>query len=83
MKNTPRLKTKHQRKDELRREYDFDYSKAKPNRFAGGTHSTAVAVLLDADVAGFFKDAESINTILRALMTAMPRGGVGQVPNRR
>lgn len=57
----------------MRSEYNFDYAKAKPNRFARRDHSGAVAVLLDPDVAEFFKDAESVNTVLRALMTAMPR----------
>jgi hypothetical protein len=29
-------------------------------------------VLLDPDVARFFKSAESVNAVLRALMTTMP-----------
>lgn len=33
-------------------------------------------MLLDPDVAQFFKSAESVNAVLRALMTAMPSGRV-------
>jgi hypothetical protein len=56
----------------VRPEYSFDYSKAKPNRFADRTKPGSVAVLLDPDVARIFKDAESVNAVLRALMTTMP-----------
>jgi uncharacterized DUF497 family protein len=71
-RNTLRAKSKPKREDGLRREYRFDYSKAKPNRFAEGFQPGAVAVLLDPDVAQVFKNAESVNSVLRALMTTMP-----------
>ena len=58
--------------DEVRPEYSFDYAKAKPNRFAERTRPGAIAVLLDPDVARFFQSAESVNAVLRALMTTMP-----------
>jgi hypothetical protein len=73
MKNTLPAKTKTNRADELRPEYRFDYAKAKPNRFAGQVRKGSVAVLLDPDVARVFKDAESVNAVLRALMTTMPK----------
>jgi hypothetical protein len=72
MKNTSRAKAKPRRASGLRPEYRFDYAKAKPNRFAEQARPGAVAVLLDPDVAQFFKDAESVNAVLRALMTTMP-----------
>jgi len=58
--------------DELLPEYRFDYSKAKPNRFAqrGATIKT---VKLDADVAAVFTTEEAVNTILRALIQSMPQ----------
>lgn len=56
----------------MRPEYRFDYAKAKPNRFAGRVQKGSVAVLLDPDVARVFTDAESVNAVLRALMTTMP-----------
>lgn len=67
----PGRKTK--RADEMEPEYRFDYSKAKPNRFAQSAAPGAVAVMLDADVAQVFQDAESVNAVLRALLNTMPR----------
>jgi hypothetical protein len=72
MKKTSQVKAGSNRVDALRPEYHFDYRKAKPNRFAGKTQPESVAVLLDPDVAQFFESGESVNTILRALMTALP-----------
>lgn len=53
-------------------EYDFDYSKAKPNRFAGRISGERVVVLLDPEVSRVFTTPESVNTVLRALVTALP-----------
>jgi hypothetical protein len=53
-------------KDELLPEYRFDYSKAKPNRFAGGSSRTVV--VLDEDLSKVFKTPESVNKALRALL---------------
>lgn len=58
-------------KDDLLPEYDFDYSKAKPNRFA--LKSDQQIVILDPDVAKHFKDSESVNRVLRALIMNMPQ----------
>jgi hypothetical protein len=57
-------------KDELLPEYHFDYSKAKPNRFA--TQQLPVTVTLDADVAKVFTNAEAVNNALRAILAAFP-----------
>jgi hypothetical protein len=72
MKNTSKAKSKPPARGDLRSEYQFDYSKALPNRFASKRGSRSVVVLLDSDVATVFKDAESVNTALRALLTAVP-----------
>jgi len=72
MKNTSKAKSKQRERGELQPEYKFDYSKALPNRFAGKRGSRSVVVLLDSDVATVFKDAESVNKALRALLTAVP-----------
>ena len=72
MKNTSRTNPRTKRANGLRPEYRFDYTKAKPNRFAGRMPPQSVAVLLDPDVARVFKSAESVNAVLRALMTTMP-----------
>jgi hypothetical protein len=53
-------------------EYRFDYKKAKPNRFAS-RGASRVVVVLDPDISEVFKTTESVNTVLRALITTMPR----------
>jgi hypothetical protein len=60
-------------RDDLRPEYDFDYSKAKPNPYAARLKGHAVAVLLAPDVATAFPTTESVNSILRAVINAVPR----------
>jgi hypothetical protein len=53
-------------------EYAFDYRKAKPNRFAGRISKERVVVLLNPEVSKVFITPESVNSVLRALITAMP-----------
>jgi hypothetical protein len=72
MKSTSQSKPKAKRINGLRAEYRFDYGKAKPNRFARQAEPGSVAILLDAVVARVFKNAESVNAVLRALMATMP-----------
>jgi hypothetical protein len=72
IKTTLRPKSRTKKSDQLKPEYRFDYAEAKPNRFAGRIRKGSVTVLLDPDVAQFFKSAESVNAVLRALMTTMP-----------
>lgn len=55
--------------DELLPEYRFDYSKARPNRFA----PPQTTVALDPDVAAVFTTQESVNAVLRALIQTMPQ----------
>jgi hypothetical protein len=58
--------------DTLPDEYRFDYSKAKPNRFAEAFSEQQIMVALDPDVAAIFSTPESVNRVLRALITTMP-----------
>lgn len=58
--------------DELRPEYRFDYSEARPNRFADRVIGNQVTVTLDPDVAKVFTSSESVNRVLRALIATMP-----------
>ncbi len=59
--------------DELMPEYNFDYQKAKPNRFAARAGKPALkVVVLDEDVAQVFTTPESVNQVLRALIDTMP-----------
>ena len=59
--------------DDLRREYDLDYAKARPNRFAGRVDPNRIVVALDADVSKVFTSPESVNAVLRALIEVMPK----------
>jgi hypothetical protein len=71
MKKTSRRKgSKH---EEMRREYRFDYRKSRPNRFARLIEGEAVAVVLDPDVASVFRSPESVNSLLRSVITALPK----------
>lgn len=54
------------------KEYRFDYSKAKPNRFAEKMSEGAIAVVLEPDVAAIFKSSKAVNSLLRSVISAMP-----------
>lgn len=58
--------------DDLRPEYRFDYSRAKPNRFAERFQTDSVAVVLDPDVASVFRSSDSVNELLRSVIAALP-----------
>ena len=72
MKTTSTPKTEQDAADELRPEYNLDYAKARPNRFAGQVDKSQVVVMLDADISEVFTTSESVNAILRALIKTMP-----------
>ncbi len=72
MKNTESVKQSARATDEMRDEYQFDYSKAQPNRFADKIGREQLMVVLDQDVAAVFKTPESVNQVLRAIITSMP-----------
>ena len=59
--------------NDLAPEYIFDYTKAKPNRFAiPDSQSTKTMVVLDEDIARIFATSEAVNKALRHLIAAMP-----------
>lgn len=58
--------------DEMRSEYHFDYSEARPNRFAKNADEGNNVIILDPDIAPFFTTSESVNDVLRALIKTMP-----------
>jgi hypothetical protein len=58
--------------DDLLPDYKFDYSKARPNRFAASHPPGSRLVSLDPDIATVFTTAEAVNNVLRALITTMP-----------
>ena len=57
----------------MRSEYRFDYTKARPNRFAGRVDQDQLVVILDRDISQVFTTPESVKTVLRALITSMPK----------
>jgi len=72
MKKTPTSKSPKAAVQEMRSEYRFDYSKARPNRYAGRSKGERLVVILDADVAEVFTTPDSVNAVLRALIATMP-----------
>ena len=58
--------------DDLRPEYEFDYQKARPNRFAPPLEEGSLVVVLEPDIAKVFTTSESANRVLRALIDTMP-----------
>ena len=54
--------------DELRDEYQFDYSKAKPNRFAAKMVSGGRMVVLAPEFSAAFPTEESVNAALRRVV---------------
>ncbi len=61
------------RREEMRREYQFDYRKSRPNRFAPLMKAGTIAIVLDRDVASVFRSPESVNSLLRSVITALPK----------
>ena len=60
--------------DDLRDEYRLDYAQSRPNRFASRMSGTTVAVVLEPDVAAVFDTSESVNRLLRSVISALPDG---------
>ncbi len=73
MKKTSTGKRRTKNTDDMQGEYRFDYKKARPNRFAGRIDKQRLVVIIDKDVSEIFSTPESVNTALRALITAMPK----------
>jgi len=71
MKRTANAESRSTKVDDMRTEYQFDYRKARPNRFAGRAKDRVV-VVLDPDISTVFTTPESVNTVLRALISTMP-----------
>jgi hypothetical protein len=73
MKKTSQRRTSRLAPGEMRPEYRFDYRKARPNRFAPLMKGKTVAIVLDPDVASVFQSSESVNTLLRSVISALPQ----------
>jgi hypothetical protein len=73
MKKTSSRRKARPTQGEMRREYRFDYRKARPNRFAPLMKGKTIAVVLDPDVASVFQSSEPVNTLLRSVISALPQ----------
>lgn len=73
MKNSQAFESQNHGNDELLPEYNFNYGKAKPNRFVTQEGKTPLTIILDPDVAEVFKTSEEVNKALRALLSAIPK----------
>lgn len=82
MKKTPISNLCKASSQDMLPEYDFDYSKARPNRFAGKISEERLVVLLDPEVSQVFTTPEAVNTVLRALVMALPKA-TKQQPRRK
>jgi len=57
--------------EEMSPEYHFDYSKARPNRFAEGIAEGSLVVVLEPELARVFKTSEHVKAILVAIARTM------------
>ena len=55
---------------EMKAHYDFDYGKAKPNRFSERLAQEGLMVVVDPDIAAIFPTSEAVNEALRVLAAA-------------
>ncbi len=63
------LKKKHSASDDLRPEYDFDYSKACRGKYHKRLiKEGANVIVLEPDVAKAFRDSAAVNDALRSLL---------------
>ena len=74
MKSTdPSKNSLDQADDNMLAEYHFDYSKARPNRFARGIAEGSLIVVLEPELAQVFKTSEQVKAILRAIADTLPQ----------
>jgi hypothetical protein len=65
-------KISNEKNNNMKSEYNFNYSKAKPNRFAGIVKEKVVLYHIDKDIAEVFKNPTEANNALRAIIKAIP-----------
>lgn len=74
--NENAMKKKTAENDDLRPYYELDYSKMKPNRFAGEKKVyKQTFIVLDEDVSKVFQSSEDVNVVLRSAIRAMRTAG--------
>ena len=73
MKNTEKSNCNENLEDDLLPEYNFDYTKDRPNRFATKIKEKRITITLESDVAQVFTTSEEVNQAIRAILSAIPR----------
>jgi len=66
---------------EMRAEYDF--SNARPNKYAKKYAEGTNIVIIEPDLIEFFPDSESVNSALRALVSAFPKSRLKSISNEK
>ncbi len=59
--------------DEMLAEYDLDFSKSRPNKYAAILKEQERLVKLEPDVFIVFNTSEKVNNTLRAIINAYPK----------
>lgn len=59
-------------REDMQPEYHFDYTQAKPNRFAQKPADGSLVVVLEPDIAQVFSTPDAVKRVLRALIATMP-----------
>ena len=77
MKKTEASKPSGETSDEMLSEYEFDYSKARPNRFASRIKEEGVTVTLDPDVSEVFTTSDFLPFTLEVFV-GLPAGTDGK-----
>jgi len=83
MRKTRTAKKPRKSDEEMLLEYHFDYSKARPNRFARRLKQGSRVVVIEPDVAAVFGTPDSVNSVLRALIATMPHRNSGSMSQGR
>jgi hypothetical protein len=71
MKNTEEIEIENN--EDLLEHYDFDYSKAKPNRFALLFAEKNGLIKLDPEIQKVFRNSDEVNKALNAFIVAIPK----------
>ena len=66
-------KMPNKKDDFMKNEYNFDYSKSKPNHFAGIVKERVILYPIDEDVAKVFRNPAEANNALRSIINALPK----------
>ena len=78
MKNT---RNNNVEEDGMLPEYNLDFSKSKPNRFAKVLKNQSNFIQLEPDIQKIFRNSEEVNNALRAFINAIPKHNKRKIQN--